>query len=199
VFSEYLRNHSVEDLEVILLGSGEYYTRVGGGTDQGFLQALYRTVLGRDIEAFGLDSWGRALATPGWTRERVARAILASGESNGREVDSLFQAYLRRGADPTGLEVFGGALGRGARREAVAVAILTSGEYGAPPGSGADAGSGLTDVTSPEGGGRGLPPVIAGIVPPPPPPDPDLGNEFFIRPTDLRDPTIRRDGPIILF
>jgi hypothetical protein len=109
-------------LQALLLGSAEYFARAGG-TNVGFLRALYRDVLGRELDASGERSWAQAL-DQGFTRTQVAAAVSGSAEGDARRIDRLFQRFLGRGADPFGLNAF-----RGQPTEEVVVAILGSAEY----------------------------------------------------------------------
>src|SRR5262249_25496206 len=69
----------VDQLQSILLGSLEYFQRRGGGSNAGFLAALYQDVLGRPIDLFGAQSLTRVLAS-GVPRTAVAAALIGSPE-----------------------------------------------------------------------------------------------------------------------
>jgi hypothetical protein len=118
---------TLEQVADFVLGSQEYYVRRGGGTDSGFLTAVYGDVLGRAPDA-GAAGWGQAMRA-GATRTAVAQAILASTESNVREVQGIYRGLLRRNADPSGLTAWVGAAGAGVSDEAIAAAIAGSDEY----------------------------------------------------------------------
>ncbi len=64
-----------------------------------------------------------------WPREAVATAILASTESDTDEVQSLYQQFLQRAADSTGLADFVAALQQGVMNEVVIAEIVGSAEY----------------------------------------------------------------------
>jgi hypothetical protein len=68
-------------------------------------------------------------------RITVATDILASGEYRADLVNSYYQKYLGRSADPAGLQAWVNALAAGATDELVAASILGSGEYFARNGS----------------------------------------------------------------
>lgn len=117
----------LEGVAASILGSDEYFARAGGTTG-GFLQAIYRDVLGRELDPGGQATWGGLLAA-GNSRTFVANCVLGSVESNRREVDALYQATLRRSPDASGREAFGSLLDAGASNEQARALLLGSDEY----------------------------------------------------------------------
>src|SRR5207253_792844 len=93
---------TADQLEAILIGSAEYFNGRGGGTANGFLQALYDDVLQRPIDISGSKTWGTAL-TNGLSPAAVATAILASQESDQMKIEELYGQILHRTADSSGL------------------------------------------------------------------------------------------------
>jgi uncharacterized delta-60 repeat protein len=124
------RGGTAEQLETFLLGSEEYFTRRGGGDNQGFLQALYTDVLQRRLDPSGAQGWGQTLAV-GVSRRVVAAAVLASPESAAYEVAGLYGRLLHRRADPGGLAFFTDALQKGLPNELVLAVLAGSDEYSA--------------------------------------------------------------------
>jgi hypothetical protein len=128
-FSQLLANGgTVEQAAALLAGSSEYYQDRGGGTDAGFLAALYQDGLGRAVDGPGQAAWQGVLAG-GWTRSQVAAVLLASPEYRQHLVQGYYQRYLLRPADGPGLDAFVGALQGGARDEDVIAALAGSDEY----------------------------------------------------------------------
>jgi hypothetical protein len=128
-FSRLLANGgTVEQAAALLAGSAEYYQARGGGTDAGFLAALYQDGLGRAVDGPGQAAWQGALAG-GWTRSQVAAALLASTEYQEHLVQGDYQRYLLRPADGPGLDAFVAAMKGGARDEDVIAALAGSDEY----------------------------------------------------------------------
>jgi hypothetical protein len=119
---------TTEQLEAILIGSDEYFSRFGGGTNSGFLQAAYQLVLHRSIDPSGSQSWGQALAG-GMTRMAVAAAIVASLESDRTETQTLYGLLLHRPPDPSGFATFTGLLQQGMPNETATGIIAASDEY----------------------------------------------------------------------
>ena len=117
-----------EQVAAMLAGSPEYYNNRGGGTNDGFLNALYQDALGRSPDATGRSIWDQAMAN-GTTPQQVAAAIFGSQEYQQDLVQKFYQTYLHRAADTAGLNGFVNQLQNGSRDEAVILAIITSGEY----------------------------------------------------------------------
>ena len=62
---------TIEQMQANLLGSPEYFTSQGGGTNQGFLTALYQDLLNRSVDAAAQALYGGAL-NAGVSRTQVA-------------------------------------------------------------------------------------------------------------------------------
>jgi uncharacterized protein GlcG (DUF336 family) len=122
---------TVEQLDAILAGSAEYLQTRGGGTNDGFLSALYQDALQRPIDASGQASFTQLLNT-GTNRTDAALILLSSAEYHQDLVQSFYQQFLHRPADAGGLSFFVGALQAGAADPQVVAGLLASAEY-APP------------------------------------------------------------------
>jgi probable HAF family extracellular repeat protein len=118
----------VKQLQAMVLGSAEYFQRRGGGTNAGFLAALYRDTLGRAIDPGGAAFFGHAMANS-TSRTAVALAVMGSQESDAAEAQALYRQFLRRAADPGGSGFFTNVLQRGTTNEGAAAGILASGEF----------------------------------------------------------------------
>lgn len=104
-WTAHLQGHGVVDLRVLLLSSDELRLRSGGGTDTGWVGALYSAVLGRGPDTDGQQYWlGRLQA--GVPRALVAASIYQGDEALGRRVQALYTEILGRAA--TGPEQTGG-------------------------------------------------------------------------------------------
>src|SRR5207253_9455104 len=104
--------------EAAVAGSPEYFQIRGGGTNDGFLSALYQDALGRAIDASGQASFTRLLAS-GMTRTQAAAVIFSSTEYRQRLVQGYYESFLQRPADAGGLNSFVGALQAGSTDEEV--------------------------------------------------------------------------------
>jgi sugar (pentulose or hexulose) kinase len=112
----------------MIAGSQEYFTARGGGTNDGFLTAIYQDALGRGVDANGRAAFTAALQA-GATRGQVAAVIFASPEFAADSVRADYQKFLHRNADNAGLAFFTQAMQQGARDEQVIALILAADEY----------------------------------------------------------------------
>jgi hypothetical protein len=121
------RGGSMADVIAGILASPEF--RSGGhATSASFVQACYRLLLGR-VPVGGEDAgWTAALDAGRMTRDSVVRGILASPEANGRLVDAVYAAWLKRPADAAGRAFWVQRLGRGLSFAGLAGGILGSAE-----------------------------------------------------------------------
>jgi hypothetical protein len=123
--------HTAGQVEGQILGSEEFFRRAGEG---GFLEALYRSVLGRGRDASGANSWGTKLAH-GTSRASVAMGVLESQEARSNAVEGWYNAFLERQADDRGLAHFVSALGQDMTGEEVVGRILSSEEFAGKSGT----------------------------------------------------------------
>ena len=135
---------SLRTVRETILSSAEYYATQGGGSDAGFVAALYRDILGRAADPTGAmlftDALQRFRALPGNLKGMgnvgpklspfaVAQAIVESREANGIFVDGQFRRLLGRSAETGAVDWFSAMLLNGARETDVLVEILRSTEY----------------------------------------------------------------------
>jgi uncharacterized protein (TIGR03118 family) len=118
---------TVEQVAAGIAGSAEFFQTQGGGTDAGFLTALYQDALGRAV-----DASGQAFFTPklqsGVTTAQVAAAVFASQEFKTDQVQSYYLAFLSRPADASGLQFWVATMLNGTRDEQVVMGIMASDE-----------------------------------------------------------------------
>jgi uncharacterized protein (TIGR03118 family) len=130
-FANFLANGgTVEQAQAIIASSTEYFQTRGGGTNDGFLDALYKDAFNRAVDSSGRSAFDRALAS-GVTRAQVATIIFTSAEFRQDLVQSDYQRFLRRAADSGGLSGFTAALQQGVRDEQIILAMVSSDEYSA--------------------------------------------------------------------
>jgi hypothetical protein len=135
---------SLRTVRETFLSSAEYYATQGGGSDAGFVAALYRDILGRAADPTGAmlftDALQRFRALPGNLKGMgnvgpklspfaVAQAIVESKEASGIFVDGQFRRLLGRSAETGAVDWFSAMLLNGARETDVLVEILRSTEY----------------------------------------------------------------------
>jgi hypothetical protein len=119
---------TIEQVEATLAGSAEYFQDRAGGTNEGFLSALYQAALDRGVDAAGRSAFDQLLAN-GASRTQVAEMIFSSPEYQQDLVEGLYQRFLGRAADEAGLSFYESQLAQGATDEQVIALILGSGEY----------------------------------------------------------------------
>jgi uncharacterized delta-60 repeat protein len=90
-----------EQIAAALAGSQEFF-QDAGGTNNGFLNALYQDALGRPIDPTGQTSFNQFLAN-GASRMQVAAILLRSTEYLQNQVQMYYQTFLHRAADASGL------------------------------------------------------------------------------------------------
>ncbi|MDX2035172.1 MAG: Ig-like domain repeat protein [Isosphaeraceae bacterium] len=113
----------------IVLGSREFYTNVGGGTDAGYVNALGTAILGTPFDAQIASTLQRSLQAGASTRS-VANQALNQTVSKQALVQSVYRTLLQRDASTSELDSAvrrlsapGGSLRR------LEISILTSNEY----------------------------------------------------------------------
>jgi hypothetical protein len=121
---------TVEQVAEILTGSQEYFLTRGGGTNDGFLDALFRDALNRAVDTSGRATFDAALAG-GATRVQVAAAVFPSLEFQQDLIGIFYQRFLHRDADSSGRDTFVAFLRRGSRAQDVIAALIGSAEYSA--------------------------------------------------------------------
>lgn len=133
------------------VGSAEFTNRYGTLSDAGFVDALYRNVLGRAGDTAGAAFFQGALAR-GASRGTILAAFADSDEERGRlngnpnvtyaataegQVARAYDTAFGRDADPAGYALFTSAIISGASLQQVAITFLGSAEfasrYGAAP------------------------------------------------------------------
>jgi hypothetical protein len=119
---------TLAQLEAGVAGSAEYFQSRGGGTNDGFLAALYQDALGRAPDTTGQAVFEQALAS-GVSQSQVAVAVFYSPEFLGDVVQSRYQQFLGRSADAAGLNYWVSALENGMTDEQVIAGFVGSQEY----------------------------------------------------------------------
>jgi hypothetical protein len=117
----------VEYVKAQLLGSLEYFN-LHGATNAGFLDGLWRDVLGRPIDPAALADFSNRLAH-GATRASVALTVTSSLEARQGLVRSFYLRFLHRPADPNGLASFVNLLATQHTDNLVITGLIGSLEY----------------------------------------------------------------------
>jgi hypothetical protein len=86
-----------DDAYRTFLASQEMYDLQGGGTDEGYINAIYRQILHRDADAEGIAYWVGFL-TRGLSRSAITNSMWFSPETYNVRVDDTYRVMLGRGA-----------------------------------------------------------------------------------------------------
>ncbi len=119
---------TVEQMEAGLVGSTEYFQNRGGGTNAGFLTALFQDALNRPIDTTGQAGFTSQLAG-GTTTGQIAAEVFASTEFQQDVVKGAFQQLLHRTADTAGLNFYSAALQQGQTDQQINASIAASDEF----------------------------------------------------------------------
>ena len=93
-----------DDAYRAFLGLDEYYI-VTGGTESGFVAAIYDKILHRTAGQEEIEGWSRVVAAAG--RAAVVDSIWMSVETARARVAVMYRAYLGREPDQGGMEAWG--------------------------------------------------------------------------------------------
>ncbi len=118
---------TVEQVIAFVAGSREYYLHAGG-TNDGFLKAIYADVLNRAPDANGQAAFSKAMAA-GMSPMAVVSLMVASQEYQQNLVRSYYAQLLDRKADAGGVNAFVNQLQHGMRDEDVIAEIIAALEY----------------------------------------------------------------------
>src|SRR5262249_14262063 len=100
---------SADQLRAFLMGTPEYLLGHGGGTPDGFLNAVAQDTLGHSLDGATAAAC-RALLAQGFTPAQVAALFLGSPEHRLVETEGLYERFLHRPADLPGLNAIASAL-----------------------------------------------------------------------------------------
>lgn len=117
----------IEAVHTGFIASDEFYA-ASGGTPEGWVRNLYRTVLDREPSQPEVDWWVAAIGA-GMNRGTVAGGFLYSTEHLTSVVDGYYQWLLHRPIDPVGARDWVTRIQHGYRDEAIIAGIVASPEY----------------------------------------------------------------------
>jgi Domain of unknown function (DUF4214)/Subtilase family len=111
-------------------GAPEYYgsAQKGRGDDRDFITSLYLDLLQRAPAASEVAYWASRIAS-GTPRSQMGDLLAYSHEHHLDLVQSWYQHYLGRPADPSGAEYWATSLDSGSRDDAVLLNVIASDEY----------------------------------------------------------------------
>jgi hypothetical protein len=125
-----LKNHGLTDerLEASFIASPEFYQARGGGTNSGWIDALYMAFLGRPADAEGKAYWLQRLAQ-GESRSEIAYGFAASIERERQRITDDYMHYLGRAPDEQGINFWLGQFQQGVTNENVITGFVGSDVY----------------------------------------------------------------------
>jgi hypothetical protein len=146
------RGTSVNDIAAFFAASAEFQATYNSVSNQGFVEQLYRNVLGREGEAAGVANWTSALNTGTFSRGQVLVGFSESAEhiallrpaveaglwdqnENATAVARLYHATLDRAPDAAGLTDWTKTLEGGQALQNVADGFVFSREFQGKYGS----------------------------------------------------------------
>lgn len=118
---------SPEDIYSTFLFSDEMFYVHGGGTNEGYVTAMYRSLLTREPDAGGLNYWATRLAQ-GSPRRSVSDSIWYSPERYDLRVIQSYQAFLGR-TPGAGEIAYWSGVARSQGTTAMRTGLMSSGEY----------------------------------------------------------------------
>jgi uncharacterized protein (TIGR03118 family) len=122
------QGNSIEQMQAGIVSSTEYFQVRGGGTNNGFLTALFQDALGRAVDANGQTFFNQEFAN-NVPLSTIASQVISSAEFQTDLVKNDFQQILHRAADNTGISFYIGLLQQGQTDQQIAASIAGSDEF----------------------------------------------------------------------
>jgi hypothetical protein len=122
-----LRSGTVEDASAAIAASQEYFTHAGG-TNDGFVSALYRDFLRHAPDAAGRASWVNQL-NRGASRTSVASSVRKSAEAQGVMVQAATKLLLGRQATGPEQTNLSNAMVHGLSYQSMVGSLIQTDEY----------------------------------------------------------------------
>jgi len=118
----------LQNAKAIMIASDEFFTVFGGGTNQGFLNALYAVQVGRQVDSVGSQVFGSQL-NGGARRDAVAIQVINSFEGAQKETRVLYGNLLERPPEALGFNYFSGLLQQPVPEQSILAQIVGSEEF----------------------------------------------------------------------
>lgn len=112
----------------MIVGSDEYFTARGDGTNDGFLNALFKDALNRSIDPATKALFEQSLAQ-GMTRQHIAAVVFGSAEYRDDLVTQMYLDVLDRPVDAAAQTYWVAKLADGVTNEQVLASLIASDEY----------------------------------------------------------------------
>jgi hypothetical protein len=111
-----------------MISSPEFF-QSAGGTNAGWVTALYQRLLNRTPDAQGLSYWVQALNSRQLTEQQVVLGFLKSDESFQNLITGFYQQYLGRSPSASELANYVAQMRAGATQRSVQLSLIASDEY----------------------------------------------------------------------
>ncbi|HEV3339277.1 MAG TPA: TIGR03118 family protein, partial [Pirellulales bacterium] len=129
-FSHVMATGGTTDLvREMIISSPEYFQVRGSGNGQTFLSALFQDEFKRGVDPGASSFFGQQPLNSSPGRAEVAAAVFASSEFLSDLIQSDFETFLGRPADPAALSAFEKALASGMSEQQLIALILGSQEF----------------------------------------------------------------------
>ncbi|HEX5443800.1 MAG TPA: DUF4214 domain-containing protein, partial [Pirellulales bacterium] len=116
-----------------MMSSPEFYASAGG-TDTGWVKALYERLLNRQFDTQGLNYWVNQLGTQQQTEFQVVMGFLTSDENYKLLTNQFFDEYLQRQPSQNELNDYLAAFRAGASQRDIQIKLIDTPEYrNSPP------------------------------------------------------------------
>jgi hypothetical protein len=115
-------------IKSLFYGSAEYFQVRGGGTNTGFINALYQDEFNRAPDSQSLAALTQFLAS-GQSRILAANIVTGSLEADQIQVNDYYLAYLHRAADAAGLAYWSNLFQQTHRDDLIQAGILGTQEF----------------------------------------------------------------------
>lgn len=135
------RDGAPDNVVAGVISSPEFY-RSAGGTDSGWVTALYERLLNREPDSQGLGFWVGNLHSHQMSEPQVVLGFLHSDEDFKNRIAGWFEQYLNRSPGPDELNTFLTQMKDGASDRQIQIELVNSNEYrnspAAPPDGAAE-------------------------------------------------------------
>ena len=122
------RDGGPENVIAGMISSVEFF-QSAGGTNAGWVTALYQRLLHRNPDAQGLSFWLQALNQQQATKPQVVLGFLYSDENFQNEITGFYQEYLDRTPTSSELANYVAQMRAGATQRDVQLSLIASQEY----------------------------------------------------------------------
>ncbi len=122
------RFNGPERVQSGIIGSPEYY-QTAGGTDQAWVAAMYKNILGRTASQSEIDYHVNRLHQPGVDLQTIVLGFVYSDEFRSSMISDWYFDYLSRAPEQGGVQYWLNQMQNGQSQESIQAGLLGSQEY----------------------------------------------------------------------